>query len=58
MAHTSLWWTNWLYHPIIVYEELNFWATLWKKTDEYGFLAKLPSQVLQQKLKDLEAVRL
>lgn len=39
--------------PIMWYEELNFWATLWKKTDEYGFLASLPSQVLQQKLKDL-----
>jgi putative transposase len=39
--------------PIMWYEELNFWATLWKKTDEYGFLANLPSQVLQQKLKDL-----
>ena len=36
------------------YEELNFWATLWMKTDEYGFLANLPSQVLQQKLKDLD----
>jgi len=40
--------------PIIWYEELNFWATLWKKSDEYGFLANLPSQVLQQKLKDLD----
>ena len=40
--------------PIMWYEELNFWATLWKKTDEYGFLANLPSQVLQQKLKDLD----
>ena len=39
--------------PIMWYEALNFWATLWKKTDEYGFLANLPSQVLQQKLKDL-----
>lgn len=39
--------------PIMWYEELNFLATLWKKTDEYGFLASLPSQVLQQKLKDL-----
>ena len=40
--------------PIMCYEELNFWATLWMKTDEYGFLANLPSQVLQQKLKDLD----
>jgi putative transposase len=40
--------------PILWYEELNFWTTLWKKSDEYGFLKDLPSQVLQQKLKDLE----
>jgi putative transposase len=40
--------------PIFWYEELNFWATLWKKSDEYGFLKDLPSQVLQQKLKDLD----
>jgi putative transposase len=40
--------------PILWYEELNFWATLWKKSDEYGFLKDLPSQVLQQKLKDLD----
>jgi len=40
--------------PILWYEELNFWATLWKKSDEYGFLKELPSQVIQQKLKDLE----
>jgi IS605 OrfB family transposase len=40
--------------PILRYEELNFWATLWKQSDEYGFLKDLPSQVLQQKLKDLD----
>lgn len=40
--------------PILWYEELNFWTTLWKKSDEYGFLKDLPSQVLQQKLKDLD----
>lgn len=40
--------------PVLWYEELNFWATLWKKSDEYGFLKDLPSQVLQQKLKDLD----
>ena len=39
---------------ILWYEELNFWATLWKKSDEYSFLKDLPSQVLQQKLKDLD----
>ncbi len=40
--------------PILRYEELNFWATLLKQSDEYGFLKDLPSQVLQQKLKDLD----
>lgn len=40
--------------PILWYKELNFWATLWKKSDEYGFLKDLPSQVLQQKLMDLD----
>lgn len=40
--------------PILWYEELNFWATLWKQSDDYGFLSDLPSQVLQQKLKDLD----
>jgi putative transposase len=40
--------------PILWYEELNFWTTRWKKSDEYGFLKDLPSQVLQQKLKDLD----
>jgi len=40
--------------PILWYEELNFLATLWKQSDAYGFLKDLPSQVLQQKLKDLD----
>jgi putative transposase len=40
--------------PILWYEELNFWVTLWKKSDEYSFLGDLPSQVLQQKLMDLD----
>ncbi len=40
--------------PILWYEELNFWATLWKKSDDYSFLKELPSQVLQQKLKNLD----
>ena len=39
--------------PILWYHELNFWITLWKQSDEYGFLNELPSQVLQQKLMDL-----
>lgn len=40
--------------PILWYQALNFWATLWKQSDDYGFLSELPSQVLQQKLKDLD----
>lgn len=40
--------------PILWYEELNFWATLWKKSDEFGFLGDVPSQALQQKLKDMD----
>ncbi|KKK83102.1 hypothetical protein LCGC14_2796770, partial [marine sediment metagenome] len=40
--------------PILWYNELAFWLTLWKRSEEYGFLEECPSQVLQQKLKDLE----
>ena len=36
------------------YNELAFWLTLWKQSDEYAFLKECPSQVLQQKLKDLD----
>ena len=39
---------------ILWYRELNFWLSLWKKSEEYSFLNELPSQTLQQKLKDLE----
>ena len=41
-------------HPILWYNELAFWLTVWKQSEEYGFLKECPSQVLQQKLKDLE----
>jgi len=34
--------------------ELAFWLRLWKQSDEYSFLNECPSQVLQQKLMDLE----
>ena len=36
------------------YNEQAFWLTVWKRSDEYGFLQECPSQVLQQKLRDLE----
>jgi len=39
---------------ILWYQEMAFWLTLWKRSEEYGFLKECPSQVLQQKLKDLE----
>lgn len=35
------------------HEESSAWLTLWKKTNEYKFLTEAPSQVLQQKLMDL-----
>jgi len=40
--------------PILWYNELAYWLTVWKRSEEYGFLKECPSQVLQQKLKDLE----
>jgi len=36
------------------YHELAFWLGIWKRSEEYGFLKECPSQVLQQKLMDLE----
>jgi len=39
---------------ILLYHELAFWLRLWKHADEYGFLRECPSQVLQQKLMDLD----
>ncbi len=39
---------------ILWYQEMAFWLTLWKRSEEYAFLKECPSQVLQQKLKDLE----
>ncbi len=41
-------------HGMLWYHELAFWLRLWKHSDEYGFLKECPSQVLQQKLMDLE----
>jgi len=40
--------------PILWYNELAYWLTLWKRSNEYSFLKECPSQVLQQKLRDLE----
>jgi IS605 OrfB family transposase len=40
---------------IMRYHELDYWVKLWKKSDEVGFLAECHSQVLQQKLRDLDS---
>ena len=37
-------------HKILWYQELCFWITLWKQSEEYGFLRETPAQALQQKL--------
>jgi transposase len=39
---------------VMRYEEMAFWLTLWKQSEEYAFLNDIPSQALQQKLKDLD----
>ena len=39
---------------LLWYPEQAFWLKLWKYSEEYGFLKECPSQVLQQKLMDLE----
>ncbi len=39
---------------LLWYNEMAWWLTLWKQSYEYGFLKECPSQVLQQKLRDLE----
>ena len=35
-------------------DELSFWLTLWKESEEYSFLKVADSQALQQKLMDLD----
>ncbi len=40
--------------PILRYNESAFWLTLWKSSCEYAFLKDCHSQVLQQKLRDLD----
>lgn len=41
-------------HKLLWYNELAFWLTFWKKTDELSFLKDCPSQALQQTLKRLD----
>jgi len=40
--------------PILWYNEMAFWVTVWKDSVEYGFLKNCHSQILQQSLKDLD----
>jgi putative transposase len=39
---------------LLWYPEQAFWLKLWKTSEEYSFLKDCPSQVLQQKLMDLD----
>ena len=39
---------------LLWYNEAAYWLTLWKSSDDFGFLKDCHSQVLQQKLKDLD----
>ena len=41
-------------YSILWYGDLAHWLTLWKQSEEYCFLRECPSQVLQQKLMDLD----
>lgn len=41
-------------YRVMRYEEMSFWLTLWKQSEEYSFLKEAPAQVLQQKLKALD----
>lgn len=40
--------------PILWYNEMAWFITLWKQSDEYGFLNAAPSQSLQQTAKSLD----
>ena len=39
---------------LLWYQEMAFWLTLWKSSDEYAFLRDCYSQVLQQSMKHLD----
>jgi len=41
-------------HPLLWYQELDWFSKLWKKSVEYEFLKLSPAQTLQQTLKQLE----
>ncbi|WP_295539257.1 transposase, partial [Thiolapillus sp.] len=54
----QVWWMNQRRladkQRIIRYHEAAFWLSLWKQSEEYGFLREAHSQPLQQTLKDLD----
>ena len=39
---------------ILRYQEMAFWCKFWRQSEEYAFLKDCQSQLLQQKLKDLD----
>lgn len=41
-------------HPIMYYQELDYWSKLWKRSEQYGFLHECPAHLIQQKLRDLD----
>lgn len=40
--------------PLLWYQEMAWWITLWKQSEEYGFLSDAPAQSLQQTAKALD----
>jgi putative transposase len=40
--------------PIMRYNETAYWLSLWKKSDDYGFLSHCHSQIMQQSLQNLD----
>lgn len=41
-------------YGLLWYPEMDFWTKQWKASEDYGFLKDIPSQAIQQKLKDLD----
>jgi putative transposase len=42
------------HQPLLWYQEMAWWITLWKRFDDYAFLREAPSQSLQQTAKALD----
>ena len=41
-------------YSLLWYNEMSFWLTLYKRSEDYAFLKNVPSQALQQTLMDLD----